>query len=134
MRLGDDVRAFLDAPRFAVLGTLNPNGSPHLSVMWFDRRGDEVMFNTTRDRRKTRNLTADGRVSLLVGESDRYVRLDGVASEIATGADALRDIRALGVRYDGEAAAERQVRSVWATQDRVTYAIAVRHVYRYGFD
>lgn len=134
MKLADDVRTFLDVPRFAVLATLNPNGSAHLSVMWCDRRGDEMVFNTTQERLKARNLAADARVSLLVGESDRYVRLDGVARVVATGAEALRDIRALGVRYDGEAAAERQVRAVWSKQERVTYAVTVRHIYRYGFD
>jgi PPOX class probable F420-dependent enzyme len=134
MDLPGDVRAFLDAPRFAVLGTVNPNGAPHLTAMWYERRGNEVVFNTTQERIKSRNLAGEPRVSLLVGESDRYVRLDGVARLIASGAEAVQDIRLLGVRYDGEAAAERQVREVWAKQERVTYAIAIRHVYRYGFD
>jgi hypothetical protein len=79
-------------------------------------------------------MARDPRVALLVGESDRYVRLDGDAREVAAGDDALRDIRELAVRYDGEAAAETQTRDVWSTQQRVTYAIAVRRVYRYGFE
>ena len=128
------MRGFLDPPRFAVLGTVNPDGSPHLTVMWYERRGDEVVVNTTQERLKSRNLATDQRVSVLVGEAERYVRLDGVARAIASGEDALQDIRALGVRYDGEAAAERQVRAVWGKQRRVTYAIAIRRVYRYGFD
>ena len=133
MKLGEDVRTFLDAPRFAVLGTVNPDRSPHLSVIWYDRRGDEVIVNTTHERMKARNLAEDPRASLLVGESERYVRLDGVAHAVAFGDEALKDIRALGVRYDGEAAADRQVRAVWGKQDRVTYAIRIRHVYTYGF-
>jgi PPOX class probable F420-dependent enzyme len=134
MKLPDDVRAFLDAPRFAALGTVNPDGSPHLTVMWYERRSDEVVFNTTGERIKSRNLAGNPRVSLIVGESDRYVRLDGVGRLVASGEEALEDIRRLGVRYDGEAAAERQARAVWGAQQRVTFAIAVRHVYRYGFD
>jgi PPOX class probable F420-dependent enzyme len=134
MQLDADVRGFLDTPRFAVMGTVNPDGSPQLSVIWYERRGDEVVINTTRERAKARNLTADPRASLLVGETDRYVRLDGLARAVAFGDEALKDIRALGVRYDGEAAADRQVRAVWGKQERVTYAIAVRRVYKYGFE
>ena len=134
MKLDDDVRAFLDAPRPADLATLNPDGSPQLSVIWYARRGDEVVVNTTAQRVKTKNMERDGRVALLVGDPQKYVRLDGDARIVATGAEALADIRALAVRYNGEEAAERMTRDVWSTQDRVTYAIAVRRVYRYGFD
>lgn len=134
MKLDDDVRAFLDTPRSADLATVNANGSPQLSVIWYERRGDEIVVNTTTERVKARNIDRDARVSLLVGDPQRYVRLDGVARVAATGPQALADIRALGVRYNGEDAAERQARDVWSTQQRVTYAIAIRRVYRYGFE
>ncbi|HEV2011950.1 MAG TPA: TIGR03618 family F420-dependent PPOX class oxidoreductase [Candidatus Limnocylindria bacterium] len=134
MRLAADIRDFLDVARFAVLGTVNADGSPQLTVIWYARRADEAIVNTTVPRKKALNMGRDPRVSLLVGESDRYVRLDGDAREVAAGDDALRDIRQLAVRYDGEAAAESQTRDVWSKQQRVTYAIAVRRVYRYGFE
>jgi len=134
MKLDVAVRAFLDAPRFAVLGTLNEDGSAHLTVIWYGRRDDEPIVNTTAPRKKAANIARDPRVSLLVGESDRYVRLDGTARIVATGEAGLRDIHDLAVRYDGEAAAEKQSREVWSKQERVTYAIAVRRIYRYGFD
>jgi PPOX class probable F420-dependent enzyme len=133
MKLGEDVRDYLDVPRFAVMGTLNPDRSPHLTVIWYDRRGDEVIVNTTQERVKARNLAEDPRVALLVGEAERYVRLDGVARAVAFGDEALQDIRALGVRYDGEQAADRQTRNVWGKQRRVTYAIQIRRLYKYGF-
>ncbi|HTJ60299.1 MAG TPA: TIGR03618 family F420-dependent PPOX class oxidoreductase [Candidatus Saccharimonadales bacterium] len=131
MKLDAAVRAFLDEPRFAVLGTVNEDGSAHLTVIWYGRREDEPIVNTTTPRKKAVNIGRDPRVSLLVGESDRYVRLDGVARIIATGEGALRDIHDLAVRYDGEAAAETQTREVWSKQERVTYAITVRRLYRY---
>ena len=134
MKLDDDVRVFLDAPRPADLATLNPDGSPQLSMIWYARRGDVVVVNTTAQRVKTKNMERDGRVALLVGDPQKYVRLDGDARFVATGAEALADIRALAVRYNGEEAAERMTHDVWSTQDRVTYAISVRRVYRYGFD
>ena len=134
MKLEDDIRVFLDAPRPADLATLNPDGSPQLSVIWYARRGDEVVVNTTVQRVKAKNMERDARVALLVGDPQRYVRLDGDARIVATGAEALADISALAVRYNGAEAAERMTRDVWTKQDRVTYAIGVRRVYRYGFD
>ncbi len=134
MKLDDAVRAFLDAPRVAVLGTLNPDGSPQLSVIWYERRRDEVVVNTTVPRVKARNMERDPRVSLLVGESQQYVRLEGEARVVASGAEALGDIRALALRYDGEDAAARQTRDVWSKEERVTYAIQIKRVYKYEFD
>ena len=134
MTIDDVVRVFLDGPLAADLATLNPDGSPQLSVIWYERRGDEVVVNTTVQRVKAHNMDRDPRVALLVGDPGRYVRLDGDARVVATGADALADIRALAVRYNGEDAAARQARDVWSTEQRVTYAIAIRRVYRYGFE
>jgi hypothetical protein len=34
LELRDDVRAFLEEPRFGVLGTVNANGSPQQTVVW----------------------------------------------------------------------------------------------------
>lgn len=134
MELDDDVRAFLDVPRSADLATINKDGSPQLSLIWYERRGDELIVNTTAQRVKAKNMERDPRVALLVGDPARYVRLDGDARSVAIGAAALADIRALAVRFDGEEAAARQTRDVWSKQERVTYAITVRRVYRYGFE
>jgi PPOX class probable F420-dependent enzyme len=134
MKLEADVRAFLDQPLSSDLATINPDGSPHLSIIWHERRGDEVVVNTTARRVKARNMDRDPRVSLLVGGAEKYVRLDGDAHVVATGAQALADIRALAVRYEGEEHAERETRDLWSKQERVTYAIAIRRVYHYGFD
>ena len=131
MKLPEEVRAFLDAPRLAVLATVRADGSPHLTVVWYGVRGDDIVINTTAPRSKARNLTRDPRASLLVGDIARYVRLEGEAREVATGAVALRDIHDLAVRYDGAEAAERQTRTLWSTQERVSYAISVRRIYRY---
>lgn len=140
MRLEPKVRAFLEAPRYAVLATVNPSGSPHLTEMWYELRGDEVIFNTTEERTKRRNLEHDPRVSLLVsavrGEptwrSLAYVRLDGVVRQVATGDAARQDIRGMGVRYDGPEEAERSWRESWSKQNRVTYAISLRRLYAKG--
>jgi PPOX class probable F420-dependent enzyme len=132
--LDDGVRRFLGAPRFAVFATLNRDGSPHLTVTWFELRGEEIIVNTTAARMKARNLSRDPRASILIGAAERYVRIDGRARQIATGGEALDDIRRLAVRYDGPEAAERNVRDVWSKQERVTFALLPDRLYRYGFE
>ena len=109
MKLEPPIRAFLQEPRYAVLATLNPSGAPHLTEMWYDLRADEIVFNTTEERTKKRNLERDPRASILVSgrngdpvwASVSYVRADGVARRIATGNEALEDIVALSIRTTG---------------------------------
>lgn len=133
------VRAFLAAPRYAVIATVNADGSPQLTEIWYDLRDDQLIFNMTTERLKRRNLARDPRVSLLVStkkgepawDTLTYVRVDGTAREIATGDEGREDIVRLTARYDGPEEADR-TRAQWYTQDRVTYAIDVRRVYTKG--
>ena len=121
-------RAFLDEVRFGALATVGPGGSPHMTVMWYLLDGDEVMFNTARERRKPQNLDSDPRVSLLVFDAYRFVRVSGRAREAATGEAALADIHRLAVRYDGEASAARAMER-FRTQERVSYRVRIAKVY-----
>jgi PPOX class probable F420-dependent enzyme len=57
------VRQLLDDRPFAVLATLNPDGTPQTSVIWVARDGDELIFTTHDQRRKARNLRRDPRVA-----------------------------------------------------------------------
>lgn len=126
--LNERQRAFLDAPRFGALATIDPSGAPHMTVMWYLLDGDEIMFNTARERRKPSNLSRDPRVSLLVFEGYAFVRASGPARESATGDEALHEIHRLAVRYDGEAAAARAMER-FRTQDRVSYRLEIERVY-----
>ena len=58
------VRERVQAPNFWHLGTINRDGSPHITPMWIDLEGDHVMFNTAIGRVKEENLRRDPRVSL----------------------------------------------------------------------
>ena len=66
--LNQPTRRLLDGKNFAAVATLNPDGGPHTSVVWFMREGDTIVFSTTTARRKARNLARDPRVSLSVFE------------------------------------------------------------------
>ena len=62
--LPDVAKKLLDNPTYAVLSTLNADGMPQSTVIWVKRDGDDVLFSTTRGRRKTRNMERDPRVSI----------------------------------------------------------------------
>lgn len=72
--------ALLDGRNFAVLATVNPDGSPQTSAMWIARDGNDLLFSTVEGRRKYRNMRRDPRVSVTVLESANpynYVELRG---------------------------------------------------------
>jgi len=76
----DDARRILDRPEFAVLSTLEPDGQPQSSVVWFERDGDDLLMSTVRGRRKHANLVRDPRATVLVYPKDNpysYVELRG---------------------------------------------------------
>ncbi|HKE76267.1 MAG TPA: PPOX class F420-dependent oxidoreductase [Acidimicrobiales bacterium] len=64
--LDDAARRLLDGRNFATVATLDPDGSPHTSVVWYVRDGDDLLFSTQSTRRKARNLARDPRVALSV--------------------------------------------------------------------
>lgn len=101
--LNDEQARLLLEPNFATVGTLNPDGSPQLSIVWIDWDGESVLFNTAAGRAKPRNLERDPRASVLVADrSDgyRWVAVAGDAELMTDGAD--DHIDKLARKYTGE--------------------------------
>jgi PPOX class probable F420-dependent enzyme len=92
----------LDGRNYAVLATVNPDGSPQTSAMWVGRDGDDVLFSTVEGRVKYRNMRRDPRVSVTVIDSanpDNYVELRG---RVSMTADVGRRVDTeLSWKYDG---------------------------------
>jgi PPOX class probable F420-dependent enzyme len=83
IRLSESAIALIDGRNYAVLATVNADGSPQTSVMWVGRDGDDLLFSTVEGRLKHRNMKRDPRVSVTVIESadpENYVELRGRAS------------------------------------------------------
>jgi PPOX class probable F420-dependent enzyme len=59
----------LGGPNYAVLATINPDGSPHTSTMWVGLDGDDLLFSTVEGRVKHRNMLRDPRVSVTAWDS-----------------------------------------------------------------
>ena len=134
LQLRDDVRAFLEEPRFAVLATVNVNGSPQQTVMWYELRGDTIVMNTRRGRKKDRNLIRDRRASLCIEDGFRYVTLEGVIKMVDDPTIAQADIAALARRYHDPIEAEKMAREVFASQERVTLLLHAERADVHGFD
>jgi PPOX class probable F420-dependent enzyme len=134
VRLRKDVRTFLEEARFAVLATVNANGSPQQTVMWYELRGDTIVMNTRRGRKKDRNLIRDPRVSLCIEDGFRYVTLEGTIELVDDPATGQTDIAALARRYHNAAKAEQMVREEFAFQERVTLVLHVERTDVHGFD
>jgi len=127
-------RKFLEEKRFAVVGTRNPDGSPHLAVMWYLLDGDDIIVNSAQGRLKDRNLAADPRMSVMVADGYRFVRIDGRAKIDHDQITAHADIRRLAARYYGdERKADEAMRTNFSKQHRITYRLPIKRVYAQGF-
>jgi len=62
--LPDSARAVLESAALAHLVTLNPDGSPQVTVVWVGLDGNEIVAGHLSDHRKLQNIRRDGRVVL----------------------------------------------------------------------
>ena len=83
IRLNDATLKLVDGRNYAVVGTVNADGSPHTSVVWISRDDGDLIFTTLEGRVKHRNMLRDPRVSISVIDSadpENYIELRGRAS------------------------------------------------------
>jgi PPOX class probable F420-dependent enzyme len=130
----EDVRAFLEEPHFAVMGTINPTGTPQLTVMWYALvpGEDVILLNATRGLRKERNLRRDPRMSLCIEDGMRYVTLEGRAELVEDRQTQAHEVNALiAPRYLGQRLGSKR----WAViegSDRVGIRMHVERVHTHG--
>jgi PPOX class probable F420-dependent enzyme len=134
VELRDDVRRFLAEARFAVLGTVNADGAPQQTVMWYVLRGDTIVMNTRRGRQKDRNLHRDPRASICVADEYQYVTLSGTIEFVDDPGVAQADIAALARRYHGPERGAEMARNEFGRQERVSLILHVKRVDVHGFD
>ncbi|HEY1821325.1 MAG TPA: PPOX class F420-dependent oxidoreductase [Trebonia sp.] len=102
IRLSESAIGLIDGRNYAVLATVNADGSPQTSVMWVGRDGDDLLFSTVAGRVKHRNMVRDPRVSVTVIDSadpENYVELRGSTS--ITPDTGRRVDTGLSWKYDG---------------------------------
>jgi PPOX class probable F420-dependent enzyme len=119
-KLSERARAFLQEPRFAVLGTINKDGCPQLTTMWYLLEGDTIVMNTKAGRTKERNMRRDPRISVCVPDGYDYVTITGRVEMIDDPQIAQHDIFRLAIRYDGIESAKQQMEEQFSKETRVS--------------
>jgi PPOX class probable F420-dependent enzyme len=103
-KLNAKAAKLVEGKNFAFLGTIMPDGSPHVTPVWIDREDDTLLVNTAMGRVKQKNVARDPRVSLSVADQtdmyDKIVIHGRVVSEALEGADA--HIDKLAKKYIGK--------------------------------
>jgi PPOX class probable F420-dependent enzyme len=127
-KLSDQARAFLVEKRFAVLATINRDGTAQLTTMWYELQGDEVLMNTADGRVKAHNLRRDPRIAICVEDGYSYITLSGTARLDDDQATAQADIKRLATRYHDPAKAEQMVRDSFSKQHRITIRMPIERV------
>jgi PPOX class probable F420-dependent enzyme len=105
--LSDRTRALLEQPAFAKLTTLDANGAPQMTVMWYRLTGDELRMIAPASAVKARHLARDPRAAIIVDAPDdgyTYVELRCRAEVVHDDAAARRELREIAARYVGERA------------------------------
>jgi PPOX class probable F420-dependent enzyme len=105
---------FLNQPNPSVIGSVQPDGSPHTAATWYLWDDGRVLVNMAATRKRLDNMRADPHVSLTVlGQSNWYrqITLIGQIAEIADDAD-LAGIDRLSTQYTGQPYARREQKRV----------------------
>ncbi len=93
----------IEGVNFGHIGTLLPDGSPHVTPVWVDHDGDFVLVNTAMGRVKQKNTLRDPRVSIsIINQDNPYNRIviqGRVIGQISEGAEA--HIDKLTTKYTG---------------------------------
>jgi PPOX class probable F420-dependent enzyme len=135
MKLSNQMSEFLNEIRFGVLATVNADGSPQQTVMWYlPIDGDTILMNTKKGRMKDKNLVRDGRVSLCVEDGQRYVAVRGTVSVDDDPVRGQETMRAVTTRYEGAEVAERQMKEMYSKQHRITLTLKIDSVDTHGFE
>lgn len=89
MKLNDAARELIGSGADGTLVTLNPDGSPQVSLVWFALQstpdGDELVTAHLAEHKKVRNVRNDGRVAVTIlapakpGAQTAYLSVTGTA-------------------------------------------------------
>ncbi|MFG2138565.1 PPOX class F420-dependent oxidoreductase [Streptomyces sp. NPDC048650] len=121
IHMSEKLKEALDARVFVTVATLQPDGSPHQSVVWMGRDGGDLFFVTGVDKLKVRNLRRDPRLSVAVNPPDEpygYAVISGTARFESAGSR--RRMDELAVKYTDKTYAEHHPESYATLPELVT--------------
>ena len=87
----EEMTLFLENQISLQIGTINKDGSPHLTTMWYFYDGANFIFHTYTKSQKIINLLRDSRITVLTEAGSQYSDLQGIIvygeAEIINGKD-----------------------------------------------
>jgi PPOX class probable F420-dependent enzyme len=95
-----DAQKLLEDPNYAVISTLNPDGSIHSTVVWISAEDGRLAVNSAIGRRWPTNLERDPRATVIVYDAANpylFLEVRGRAEGTTDGAD--EHIDALAKKY-----------------------------------
>lgn len=98
-------RFVLTGTRTGKLAVTRADGRPHVTPIWFDLDGDDVVFTTHENSVKARHLRRDPRAALCVDDETppySYVMLEGTATLSTDLDELLAWATRIGGRYMGQ--------------------------------
>jgi PPOX class probable F420-dependent enzyme len=75
----EEIAAFVESRRSLIVATLDKDGAPHQTVLWFAVHDGLYLFETYGSSQKVLNLRRDPRISLLWEAGVEYGELRGVS-------------------------------------------------------
>ena len=75
----EEIEAFIEEQKSLQVATINQDGTPHLSTLWFAVVDGDIVFETYTKSQKIKNLERDSRIALLLEDGLEYDKLRGVA-------------------------------------------------------
>ena len=132
VELSEKARAYLQVLRFAVLATINQDGTPQLTTMWYLLEDDgTITMNTKVGRAKERNMRRDPRISICIEDDYNFLTINGTVEMIDDPEKSQHDIYRLAARYHGEDKARRQIREQFSQETRVSLRLKPEHIIEY---
>ncbi|MFQ5915039.1 MAG: PPOX class F420-dependent oxidoreductase [Nitrospinota bacterium] len=121
----DGYKDLFEKKSFAHLATLNTDGSPQVTPVWVEYDGTHVLVNSSKGRKKDRNMRRDSRVALSLVDPDdpyRFLEVRGRVVDIAE-EGGIDHINKFAKKYLGKD------KHPWLQpgEVRVTYKIAPEH-------
>ena len=94
-----EIEAFLEANMKVQVATIGPDGTPHLTTLFYVVEDGQLAFWTYGRSQKVVNLRRDSRISCLVEDGEDYFELRGVSIRgKARLVEDYEEIRALGAK------------------------------------
>ena len=126
----EEIAALLDECKSLQVATLDKEGAPHLTTVWFARQDGAWLFETYGKSQKVVNLRRDPRVALLAEQGTEFSQLRGVSvqgtAEIVDAGEALLRLMKLIVARNHKGLSEAEVGKIAASMAEKRVVVSVR--------